>query len=78
MTLEDGRRVEFTVHNVDAAAIIARDDTRSKDHLNDIRTLERQEFSGAKTGVLLGSIAAGTLCFLYMLAGVMVYTGGGG
>ncbi len=77
VTLEDGRRVEFTVHNVDAAAIIARDDYGTRYALNDIRTLERQEFSGGKTGFLLGGIAAGTLCFLYMAAQAIVLSGGG-
>jgi hypothetical protein len=77
VTLEDGRRVEFTVDNVDAAAIIARDNTRTRYDLNDIRTLERQEFSGGKTSFLLGGIAAGTLCFLYMAAQAILWSGGG-
>jgi hypothetical protein len=66
-----------TVDNVDAAAIIARDDTRTRYDLNDIRTLERQEFSGGKTSFLLGGIAAGTLCFLYMAAQAILWSGGG-
>jgi hypothetical protein len=52
--MRDGRRVQFTVQTVDAAAIIAGDGRRYD--LADILTLERRGFSGPKTTLLIAGI----------------------
>ena len=59
VTLRDGRRVQFTVDKVEATAIIARNDTGTRYDLTDILTVERREFSGVKTGFLVGGIVGG-------------------
>jgi len=46
------------VEKVEATAIIARNDTGTRYDLNDILAVERREFSGVKTGVLIGGIVA--------------------
>ena len=75
LTLRDGRRVRFTVDSVDPAAIIARDDSRTRYEYSDILTVERRGFSKAKTGVLVGGIVGGLVCFLWTLSQAAFFPG---
>jgi hypothetical protein len=61
--MRDGRRASFAVGSIDAGAIIARDGAQTRYELNDIETMEWRQFSGVKTGFLVGGIVAGALFF---------------
>ena len=66
ITMNDGRRLQFTGYRtVDAAGIIATNDTRY-DFAN-IRTLERRAVSGLRTSLLIGGIAAG----VFLVVGIL-------
>lgn len=66
VTMRDGRQARFTVQRVEEAALIAIDGTRYDD--SNIVTLERREFSGGKTALLVAGIVGGVLFFAYAAA----------
>ena len=57
VTMRDGQRDKFTVKAVDADGIVADDGTRYA--TADIVTVERREFSGPKTTLLVAGIGVG-------------------
>jgi hypothetical protein len=66
VTMHDGRRTVLVVGAVHDTAIVARDGTRYPH--DQIAVLERKEFSGPKTGILIGGIVAGVLFIAYAIA----------
>jgi hypothetical protein len=66
VTMRDGRQARFTVKRVEEAALIAIDGTRYDN--SNIVTLDRREFSGGKTALLVAGIVGGVLFFAYAAA----------
>jgi hypothetical protein len=73
LTLHDGRRILLIVEAVETLAIIARDGAHTRYELNDITRIERRQFSGIKTGFLIGGLAGGTVLMLLAFALASVY-----
>jgi endonuclease YncB( thermonuclease family) len=73
ITMNDGRRIRFTVQTVDATAITGKG---TRYDLADIRTIERREFSGTKTTVLVVGILAGWFFLAYAAAVAQLATFG--
>lgn len=73
LTLQDGRRVLFTVEAVQPRAIVARDGAHTAYALDDITRIERRQFSGVKTGFLIGGIAGGAFLVLLGFAVAAAY-----
>jgi uncharacterized lipoprotein YajG len=67
VVLKDGRKARFVVKEITDAALVSPDGTRySRD---EIVELKRRQFSGVKTGFLIGGIA-GTAFFLLVAAAI--------
>ena len=63
VTMRDGRKAQFTVESVEASTVIARGGTRYA--IDEMTTLERRSFSGAKTAGLIALV--GGAAFLVLL-----------
>ena len=73
LVLKDGRKARFVVKQIDGETLVASDGARYA--RPDIVELKRREFSGVKTGFLIGGIAATT--FLFILAAAVASSLGG-
>ena len=66
LTTRDGREHRFTVKSVTASSLVAADG--SSYELADVLILDRRQFNGLKTTLLIGGVAAGVLVLAYAYA----------
>ncbi len=66
VTMRDGRKARFTVESVEPSTVIARGGTRYA--MDEMTTLERRSFSGAKTAGYIAGVGAAAFLILVEIA----------
>lgn len=66
LTTRDGRQHDLTLQSIDSTALVATEGTRYD--MREIQSVERRQFSGIKTAILVGGLTAGVLLIIIAAA----------